>query len=80
MRSSSTPSPIEARRQRISHLQPSPGQSGLHVCFSETEDLCSFVDTEVLNVPQDQYRAVFLGKRFEGFGECLTKLALLQRL
>jgi len=31
--SSSTPGSIEARRQRVSHLQPSPGQSGLYVCF-----------------------------------------------
>src|SRR6266849_7144424 len=45
--SSSTPRSVKARRQRVTHLQPSTGQPRLHVRFRETEGLCSFVDTEV---------------------------------
>src|ERR1700746_1483919 len=59
----SAPGTIEAGRERVPHLQPSTAESGLHVCFREAKDLCSFVDTEVLDIPQYQHSAVFLWKR-----------------
>ena len=34
----------------------------------------------MLYIPQDQYGAVFLGKRIQSLGECTPKLFLLQRL
>lgn len=74
------PGLAEAGRELVAHLQPGAGQTGLHICFGDAQDLSSFRDAEMLYVSQDENGAILFGKRIQRRGEGVAQLFLLQCL
>jgi hypothetical protein len=77
---SGVPGLAEAGRELVAHLQPGAGQTGLHICFGDAQDLSSFRDAEMLYVSQDENGAILFGKRIQCRGEGVAQLFLLQCL
>src|SRR6266550_4210600 len=55
------PASINTGCQGIPHLQACPEKPGLYTAFCNSEDLSSFLNTEVLDVPQYKDFSVFRG-------------------
>src|SRR5439155_16377062 len=75
-----SPASIDARSESVSHLEPRPQQSRLHIPLANIQYLDSFLNTQVLDVPQYKHLTIFRGKGIEGAFERFPQLLPLQFL
>src|SRR6266700_5738816 len=74
------PASVDAWSESVSHMEPRPQQSRLHVPLADIQDLSSFLNTQVLDVPQYKHLTIFRGKEIEGAFQGLPQLLPLQFL
>src|SRR6266550_3237128 len=55
------PAPVDTRRQVVPHLKACPKKPCFDTAFCNAQDLSSFLNTQVLDIPQYKHFSVFRG-------------------